>query len=542
MLTHKAAIAANRFGLGARPRDAAAIGDDPRGWLGQQLEAARRAASKAAHPPESAGVLRELRELRQTRQAAAQARASAGARPPGTPRTAQPGPGDPAPQMRPEAAGGSDAPNPLPGSGDGAIREFGRFAREHYVAHANERHRRAIETDQPFVERLVHFWSNHFAVSADKLLVGPIAGLYEQEAIRPRVAGNFYDLLLAAERHPAMNLYLDNAASMGEGSAAARSARNRGRERGLNENLAREILELHTLGVGGGYSQHDVTELAKVITGWSIGGSLGPGAGGPGAGGLERSANGANGPAGAGAASDARNPRAAAFASGGEPGEFYFRPPMHEPGEKTVLGKRFKERGVEEGEEVLAMLAAHPATAKHLATKLARHFVADDPPATLVERLAAVYLRSDGELEPVYHALIAADESWREPLAKYKTPQDFVISTFRALDHVPDNLQQVTGILSELGQRPFTPGSPAGWPDIAASWDGSDALLKRIEWGAAVGKRAGRGLDGALSAAELTAAVLGPVNDATLAAIRSAANAGGQDLALLIAAPEFQRR
>jgi uncharacterized protein (DUF1800 family) len=330
-----------------------------------------------------------------------------------------------------------------------------------------------------------------------------------------------------------MNLYLDNTASMGEGSTAASFARNRGRDLGLNENLAREILELHTLGVDGGYGQRDVTELAKVITGWSIGGAIGPGAGGL-----------ANDPAGSNAARDPRNPRAAAFASGGEPGEFYFRPLMHEPGEKTVLGKRVKERGVEEGEEVLAMLAKHPATAEHLATKLARHFVADDPPAALVERLADIYLRSDGELEPVYRELIAADGSWRELLAKYKTPHDFVISTFRALDYVPDNLQQVTGILSELGQRPFTPGSPAGWADVAANWDGSDALLKRIEWGAAVGKRAGRVLDGrALSAVDLAAAVLGPVNEATLAAIRNAVNAsGGQALALLIAAPEFQRR
>ncbi len=141
---------------------------------------------------------------------------------------------------------------------------------------------------------------------------------------------------------------------------------------------------------------------------------------------------------------------------------------------------------------------------------------------------------------PVYRALIEADDSWRQPLAKYKTPQDFVLSTFRALDHVPDNLQQITGILGELGQRPFTPGSPAGWPDIAANWDGSDALLKRIEWGAAVGKRVGAAAKG-FDAADLTASVLGPVNDATLASIGGASDAG-QGLALLIAAPEFQRR
>jgi uncharacterized protein (DUF1800 family) len=507
MLTHTAAIAANRFGLGARPRDAAIIGDDPRGWLAQQLDAVRTAPTATVARPESAQVLEQLRELRAARQVAARARAT-----------------------RPDPSG-----TPLPGIDEEAIREFGQFARAHYAKHANDRHRRAIETDQPFVERLVHFWSNHFAVSADKLLVGPLAGLYEHEAIRPRVTGSFYELLLAAERHPAMNLYLDNTTSMGEGSAAATFARNRGRELGLNENLAREILELHTLGVDGGYSQRDVTELAKAITGWSIGGAIGPGAGGLG---RLASARGANGPSDSGAAA-----RAAVF-EGGDAGEFHFRPAMHEPGDKIVLGKRFKERGVAEGEEVLAMLAANPATAKHLATKLARHFVADDPPTALVERLADVYLKNDGELVPVYRALLSADESWRQPLAKYKTPQDFVISTFRALDHVPDNLQQISGILTQLGQPPFTPGSPAGWPDTAASWDGSDALLKRIEWGAAVGKRAaGAFRAGGVDAADLTAAVLGPVNGATLAAIRNAGSErGGQALALLIAAPEFQRR
>ena len=370
--------------------------------------------------------------------------------------------------------------------------------------------------------------SSHFAISADKALVGPIAGLYEQEAIRPHVTGTFYDLLLAAERHPAMNMYLDNTTSMGPSSQTASFARSRGRTLGLNENLAREILELHTLGVDGGYTQHDVTEFAKVITGWSIGGAIGPGARG-----AVKPANGKRGPQNGGPGG--------AFASGGEPGQFYFRAAMHEPGDKTVLGKKYKERGVEEGEEVLAMLARSPATAKHLATKLARHFVADDPPEALVARLTDSYLKHDGELTPVYRELIRADESWREPLAKYKTPNDFVISTFRALDHVPDNLQQVTAFLNELGQRPYTPGSPAGWPDTAANWDGGDALLKRIEWSGAVGKRVGTLAGQRLDAADLAASILGPVSDATLAGIRGAGD-GGQGLALLISAPEFQRR
>jgi uncharacterized protein (DUF1800 family) len=498
MLSPTAAIAANRFGLGARPRDAAAIGTDPGGWLESQL-AAPATARAVTQAPASAAVLLQVRELRVARQAAAQLRASfvsgqRGAAP------AAPGTGTPPPPAS-------------PGIDEQAIKEFREFVRSHYVEQVDARHRRAIESDTPFVERLVHFWSNHFAISADKQLVGPIVGLYEQEAIRPNVLGNFRTLLLAAERHPAMNLYLDNTTSMGASSAAAAFARRRGRELGLNENLAREILELHTLGVDGGYTQADVTEFAKVLTGWSIGGQIGQrGLGGPRA--------------------------AALLGDTGSPGEFFFRPVMHEPGDKTVLGQRYKEQGVAEGEQLLARLALHPATARHLATKLARHFVADEPPAALIERLASVYLKSDGELLPMYRALLAADESWREPLAKYKTPQDFVLSTFRALDYVPDNPQMLIAFLTELGQRPFTPGSPAGWPDTAASWDGGDALLKRIEWVGALGRRVGDRVD----ALALAGTVLpSGTDDRTLAGIRGA-ESGGQALALLLSAPEFQRR
>ena len=485
MLTQAAAIAANRFGLGARPRDANLIGMDPQGWLAAQLTTPK--TPPTAGPPASARVLAEVRELRAARQVVAQVRAN---------------------RTRPPE---QSTPPTSPGIDEQAIREFGAFVRKHYIAQTAERHRLAIEADRPFVERLVHFWSNHFAVSADKLPVGPIAGLYEQEAIRPHVTGKFFDLLLAAERHPAMILYLDNQASMGPGSTAAGFVRrNRGRQLGLNENLAREILELHTLGVDGGYAQHDVMEFAKVLTGWSIGGQLGE---------------------------DGGRALARFGSDAGEPGQFHFRSLMHEPGSKTILGKQYRERGVEEGEEVLRMLALHPATARHLATKLVRHFVADDPPAALVERLTDVYLREDGDLTSVYRELIAADATWREPYSKFKTPHDFVISAYRLLGYAPENLQPVTGFLTQVGQRPYTPGSPAGWPDTAASWNGGDALLKRIEWADAVGRTVGDRLDPVAVANE----VLGSVGEHTLFGIRGA-ESGAQGLALLLAAPEFQRR
>jgi len=484
MLSPTAAIAANRFGLGARLGDAGRIGSDPRGWLLAQV--ASRPAPKKDEPPRSARVLVEARELRAARQVAARARANL-ERSPGTPAPAS------------------------PGIDQAAIRQVGEFVREHYAEQAAERYALAIASDEPFRERLVHFWANHFAISADKVVVGPIAGLYEQEAIRPHVTGNFKDLLLAAERHPAMILYLDNQTSMGPSSRAANIARSsRGRELGLNENLAREILELHTLGVDGGYTQTDVTELAKVLTGWSLGGE--PGRGGA---------------------------RLLARLSGdaGKPGEFHFRAALHEPGKKSVLGARYAESGVEEGDAVLAHLALHPATAEHIATKLARHFVADDPPPALVARLAKAYLADEGELSSVYRALVEAEESWREPYAKFKTPHDFAISAFRALGQTPKDLRPVTGFLTQVGQRPFTPGSPAGWPDTAASWNGGDALLKRIEWGAAMGRRIGDRLD----PLDLAGEVLGALGEHTELAIRGA-ESGAQALAMLFAAPEFQRR
>ena len=485
MLTDPVAIAANRFGLGARPGDGKLIGTDPQAWLTAQLTTVPPPAPSG--PPASARVLAEVRELRAARQVAAQVRANA-------------------------SRAATEAPPPTsPGIDEQAIRELGEFVREHYMAQTAERHRLAIEADRPFVERLVHFWANHFAVSADKLPVGPIAGLYEQEAIRPHVTGKFLDLLLAAERHPAMILYLDNQTSMGPASAAAGFVRRkRGRELGLNENLAREILELHTLGVDGGYDQADVTEFAKVLTGWSIGGQLGQ---------------------------DGGRTLARFGGDAGEPGHFHFRPLMHEPGSKTILGRQYRERGIEEGEDVLRMLAQHPATARHIATKLARHFVADDPPAALVERLADVYLREDGDLTSVYRELIAADESWQESYAKWKTPHDFVISAYRALGRTPDSLQPVTAFLTQAGQRPYTPGSPAGWPDTAERWNGGDALLQRIEWAAAVGRRVGDRLDPLALAGQ----VLGSLGEHTALSIRGA-ESGAQGLALLLAAPEFQRR
>jgi uncharacterized protein (DUF1800 family) len=337
--------------------------------------------------------------------------------------------------------------------------------------------------------------------------VAGIAGTLENEAIRPHVDGRFVELLTAVEQHPAMIAFLDNQHSVGRDSELARLAARRvargkpGREFGINENLAREILELHTLGVNGGYTQTDVTTFAQVLTGWSIGGGRGR---------LE----------------------------GGIPGRFYFRDNLHEPGAKTFLGKTYYESGRRQGEAVLEDLAAHPSTARFIATKLVRHFVADDPPPAAVDRVARAYLKSGGDLPRVYAALIEAPDIWNADMRKFKTPEDFVFSTLRALHVSPGRPEEVLRSFDLLGQRQYTPGSPAGWPDTAKSWDGSDALMHRVLWASRAAARFEQGIDPVDLAASSLGAYLRPE---TVTALRRAASAT-QALALLLMSPEFQRR
>jgi uncharacterized protein (DUF1800 family) len=460
-------IATNRFGLGARPGDFDAVDRNPQAWLLDQLQGPSRLYPDIRRLPRSSKVLVEIQDLRREEQE----------------------------RKRSE----SDAPTPE------MVRTYARTARAHFMDQVSARYRSAAASEYPFHERLVHFWSNHFAVSIDQQPLPTIAGLFEQEAIRPNVTGKFADMLIAAEQHPAMILYLNNERSVGPDSFLGRRANRRNQKRniGLNENLAREILELHTLGVDGGYTQQDVTTFAEVITGWSIGGT---------------------GPSGR-------------FGDG-KPGKFEFREAIHEPGARTVLGKRYPQKGVDQGEAVLRDLAAHPATAKFLATKLARHFVADEPPARLVDALAATYLESGGDLSAVYETLVQAKDPWREIHTKYKSPHDFVISTYRAFDHVPDSARFVVGALDLMAQSPFRPGSPEGWPDTAEQWGGADGLYKRIEWcntvARVVGSRA--------RPVELGDAVLGPALGAETRKAVSRAESGVQGVTLLFASPEFQRR
>ena len=344
-------IAVIRFGLGARPGDLKAAAGDPRGWLRAQLQGAVALASTDNLAP-SDEIISGLLSARAARR-----------------------------ERRRESAGSADAqPQQVNLIRDAYL--------PHYRAQVLARARSAALTDRPFAERLVHFWSNHFAISTDKGAVLGLGGSLENEAIRPRVNGRFADLLVAVEQHPAMLAFLDNQYSVGPDSAAAQFAARRkpGRPFGINENLAREILELHTLGVHGGYTQSDVTTFAKVLTGWSIGGGEGR-------------------------------------LAGGAPGRFFFRENMHEPGAKHLLGRTYGQVGRAQGEAVLSDLARHPATARFIATKLVRHFVADAPPPAVVDRVAQTFTRTEGDLPAVYGALIGSPEAGSRPKPSSRPPR-----------------------------------------------------------------------------------------------------------------------
>jgi uncharacterized protein (DUF1800 family) len=459
VMTAAASIALNRFGLGARPDDA--LPEHPQPWLLEQFDRYEPLPPAwQAVPRTSALVQQYLVQQRAIRDASEADR------------------------------------QPL-------RQALQRAAREQYLTSVGARTASALQTSSPFVERLVHFWSNHFAVSIDK---GPqvlaLAGPLEADAIRPHVLGRFEDMLLAAVRHPAMLLFLDQAGSIGPDSPAAmRVAATTQRRRGLNENLAREIMELHTLGVRSGYTQADVTEFARALTGWTVA-ALRPD----------------------GVTSDAS--------------AFMFRPPLHEPGMRTLLGRGYDGTGEQQALAILHDLATSPATAQHLATKLARHFVADDPPPALVRRLADAYQRSGGDLPTVYRELIAAREAWQQPFAKFKTPWEWSVSGLRALGRRDVPPQQVAGVMNELGQPVWRPGSPAGWDDIAASWAAPDALVRRVEVAQRIATQSGDAVD----ARELAPRVLPGVLHAGTQVAIARAESPASGLALLLVSPEFLRR
>ncbi|HEY4170598.1 MAG TPA: DUF1800 family protein [Reyranella sp.] len=481
-----AALALSRFGLGARDGSLATIGADPRGAL--RREVTGRALAMPAGPelkpsPELMVALYEFLNERKLERERKNEKA-----------TPQETAGRPM-SRRQMMTGGQNTAAVSPGAAKMDNRPQLIFLAE-VEARFNGTMREPLIG---FPERLAMFWANHFAVAVSK---GPgvrvLAGAFEREAIRPHLFGRFEEMLLAVETHPAMLAFLDNAQSIGPDSrAGARS------KRGLNENLAREIMELHTLGVDGGYSQRDVTSLARIITGWSI----------------ER---------------DQKGPHGVPL---GQPGTFVFNPNAHEPGTQSLLGVGYPDNGVQQGRAALRALASHPSTAKHIGYKLARHFVADSPPPALVARLTDTFTRTRGDLSAVYLALIGSDEAWTPELVKMRSPLEYVVALLRASGEKPKP-QQITGTLNALGQPIWNPPGPNGFSDKVDAWASSEGLATRID----VANLVAAATPGSDDPRRFARGILGPLmSPQTDQAMARAANRK-QALSLAYLSPEFQRR
>jgi uncharacterized protein (DUF1800 family) len=440
--------ALNRFGLGARVGERKTL-SDPRNWLRAQL----RGGAPTLAPPEGItpdGIGEAARSLRDLARDDGEARRQARRR----------------------------------------LLELGASEQRHALT-------ARVTSERPFVERLVAFWSNHLCISVSKIVAAPMAGSYERDAIRPHVLGRFEDLVLASARHPAMLAYLDNIQSIGPNSqgaqlvqrfgGGARRGSQGGRggpatqqpapRRGLNENYARELMELHTLGVNGGYTQQDVQELARMLTGWSVEGLGGRQFAQQMAtrqGGADRLGGGRFGRRG--------RPGAAASSAPADDGpiRFVFRDLLHEPGSKTLLGAKYGEAGVEEGERAIKALCAHPSTAQFIARKLVTHFVSDDPSEAAVTRLAGVFRSTHGDLRAMAEALIDLPDAWQDDRRKFRTPQDWMIAVHRALGATTVR-ENVGPLLRQLRQPFWGPSAPKGYGDTVQEWADPDSLLNRGE-------------------------------------------------------------
>lgn len=481
MSTRDAIIALRRFGLGPRPGEARRIARDPRGYLLTSLDQPEKALIKEPLDTSEQAFRRvqdRRRRIRDERRAKAEARklAKRGDADRGSEGTMM---SAPAGEMASEAMASKKERR------EDSVRGILLKELAARVSHG-------ARTDAGFVERLVMFWSNHLCVSVRKSQVVLVtAGAYEREAIRPHVLGRFVDMVQASARHPAMLHYLDNHNSIGPNSAAGQR-----RRKGLNENYARELLELHTVGVSGGYTQADVTNLARILTGWTV--------------------------------AQANHP---------EFGRFVFLPRMHEPGSQTVMGRRYAAGGVEQGKAVIDDLARHPATASYIATRLARHFVSENPPAKLVEQLASTFRETEGDLKAVARALVMADEAWTAPQRKILPPYDLLIAAYRALQFVPPEVF-ANRTLRVLGQPLWTVPSPKGWPDEDEHWAAPKAVMERLDWAETMVKRFSVVREVAHLAEDIYA---GTLSDTTREAIERAPNVA-DGMVLFLMSSEFQRR
>lgn len=447
-----AAFALSRFGMGGRPGDRASIAD-PLEWAIGALDEPPDVTKLGALDGTKAMLDQQI-ELRMAK--------------------------------RQEKQDGGDK------SGSSAIKKDRRqLVGQQISAHI----RQSVQTETPVLERLALFWGNHFTVSGTNNQVRNIAAAFQREAIYPNLSGRFFDLLVACVTHPAMLIYLDNQLSVGPNSRAGRR-----RKKGLNENLAREIMELHTLGVDSGYSQADVTSFARILTGWTV---------------------------------DQR-PKS------NKRGQARFLPNRHEPGDHRLLGKQYQAEGPRQLVSALADLATHPSTARFIATKLARHYVADQPPAAAIDTIAEAFIRTDGHLPTVHRATFMVAMDLGEPFGKARAPYDYLIAMQRALGgnfKIFGKRDRLRRVLTEMGNSPFMAPGPDGWPDKTENWITPQGMIRRINIAQAVATRA-RGID----SRDLLENLYGEsLSDETRQHVRRA-ESPRQGLAIALASPEMNFR
>jgi uncharacterized protein (DUF1800 family) len=467
-MSFEGAIAVHRFGLGARAGEIEAASGDPKRWLMAQLEGPADQPQPLDGQTLMTGgqLVAGLQQLNKQRK-----------------------------ELR--MAAGQDA-------GD-QLKALNKARYQIVVDEMMARFAHGFTTDKPFAERLVWFWSNHFVVSTANGQAATFVGAFEREAIRPYINASFEEMAQAAVHHPAMLLYLNNAQSIGPHSPAGLRT-----GKGLNENLGRELMELYTLGVDGGYTQADVIAMAKLLTGWSL-------------------------------AVNGRGDRNG-FRDGNG---FQFYPFRHEPGDVTLRGKSYP--GSYEGcVAAIDDLARDPATAHHIATKFAAVFIADNPPVESVARLEKTFKQTKGNLRALAEAAIRDPVAW-SGRGKMRTPVEYVTATYRLLglpkagpnpDAIKNQIRGAMGTARMMGEFPLSPPSPKGWPLSSEAWSGPDAVLDRVEWARQVGQRMPASFDALALADERMGPLLSPE---TKAAMRTA-NTPGEAVALLIASPEFQRR
>jgi uncharacterized protein (DUF1800 family) len=458
-MSMEGAIAAHRFGLGARPGETEAASRDPKAWLLDQIGtgADQPLTADGGRFPDAGTLVRQEREQIQQRVAI------------------------------------KDGQFALKDKSPDAVRNFVAPRVKIFGEEMAARFKLGFTTARPFAEHLVWFWTNHFTVSTSAGRTLNFAGAFEREAIRPYIADKFETMLLAVASHPAMLVYLNNAASIGPNSRAGERT-----GKGRNENLGRELMELYSLGVDGGYTQADVIALANILTGWGL------------------------------------DPNA--------PSGFGFFPNRHEPGTQTLRGKRYGS-DLRSGIQAVRDLAHDPHTARHIATKFATYFIADQPSPHSVARLESVFNQSGGDLHALAVAVLEDPAAWTPEPAKLRPPVEYVTAAYRLLGlpsgaNADQQVRAAMGSARAMGEFPMTASSPNGWPLTSDAWSGPDAILNRVEWAKQVGGRMPPGF----SAATVADAGMGPLLSPNTRTAMARAETQGDALALLLASPEFQRR